>query len=480
MAQIHVRSIIDAPVERAWDALADFGNIHLFNPYLSGSHFMEGRGSCGVGTRRQCDLKLGGSLHERVTEWRPGESYTVEINAPSMPVTHMYTTMAVRGVGEGRCEVSMDCRYQPKYGIVGRLLDALLLRHVMRFMFRGVVAGLGRYLTAGTPTPNSPRRDNSTQEVTSMKDNFSGPDGNTDWSFGGTWPYQPRWFETPEGRMHYVDEGPREGRPVILLHGNPTWGYLYRNFIPPLVHAGFRAIVPDHLGFGRSDKPDDPELYRIPIHAARLEAFLESLNLREATVVPQDWGGPIGLAWAARHPERVRSLVILNTMAHRPPDKVKLPLPLHLFRAPGVGELLVKGLHAFVRGFLFNAGIIHRERLTPQVRAAYLAPHPSWASRTAILVFPREIPSGTEGPVSDFLDEIHRGLRALADRPVLIVWAMKDVAFTPDMLENLWLRDFPKAKVLRLEDAGHYLQEDAHERIVPAVLEFLRTGSRSE
>lgn len=92
--------------------------------------------------------------------------------------------------------------------------------------------------------------------------------------------------------MHYVDEGPRDGRPVVVVHGNPTWGYLYRNFIPALVAAGRRVIVPDHLGFGRSDKPGVADLYRVPRHAARLERVLESLDLREATVVPQDWGGP--------------------------------------------------------------------------------------------------------------------------------------------------------------------------------------------
>jgi pimeloyl-ACP methyl ester carboxylesterase len=138
----------------------------------------------------------------------------------------------------------------------------------------------------------------------------------TDWTFQGTWPYQPKWFDSPDGRMHYVDEGPPDGRPVVMLHGNPTWGYLYRNFIPPLVEAGHRAIVPDHLGFGRSDKPDDPELSRVPRHAERLDSLLESLELRGATVVPQDWGGPIGLYWATRHPERVDGLFILNTYAH--------------------------------------------------------------------------------------------------------------------------------------------------------------------
>jgi pimeloyl-ACP methyl ester carboxylesterase len=296
----------------------------------------------------------------------------------------------------------------------------------------------------------------------------------TDWTFGGLWPYEPRWFDTRDGRMHYVDEGPRDGRPVVLVHGNPTWGFLYRSFIGPLVEAGHRAIVPDHLGFGRSDKPDDPERYRIREHVRRLDALLESLDLRGAVVVPQDWGGPIGLSWAVAHPERVAGLCILNTYAHRPPGKVALPLPLRLFRTPGVGEVMVKGLGLFHRVFLFRAGVRHRARLTPEVRRAYLAPHPSWSSRTAVLVFPREIPAGPEGPVSDLTGALEQGLeRELRDRPVRIVWAMRDPAFTPQVLDQLWLRTFPHAKVVRLEDAGHYLQEDAHERIVPALLGLL-------
>lgn len=296
-----------------------------------------------------------------------------------------------------------------------------------------------------------------------------------DWTFGGTWPYAPRWFASVDGRMHYVDEGPRDGRPIVMVHGNPTWGYLYRRFIDAVVEAGYRAVVLDHLGFGRSDKPDDASLYGIPRHADRCEALLESLNLQDATIVVQDWGGPIGLAWAARHPERVRSLVVLNTFAHRPPAKVSLPLPLRLFRTPGVGELMVKGMHAFVKVFLFKAGLVHPHRLGETERAAYLAPHPTWSSRTSILEFPREIPAGPEGRVGDFLAGVNEQLvPVFADRPVFIAWPMRDIAFTPDMLDALWLRDFPGADVIRIEDAGHYIQEDAHEQVIPPMLEFLR------
>lgn len=282
--------------------------------------------------------------------------------------------------------------------------------------------------------------------------------------------------------MHYIDEGPRDGHPVVMVHGNPTWGYLYRNFIPALVEAGHRAIVPDHLGFGRSEKPSDPGLYRVPRHAQRLDALLESLDLKGATVVPQDWGGPIGLYWATRHPERVAGLFILNTYAHGfrkealPPgrDKIPLPLPLRLFRTPLVGEVLVKGLDAFKRGFLFRQGVVHPERLTPSVKRAYRDVHQGWSERTSILVFPREIPVMGEGPVVALTTEIEELLKEhFRSKPVRIMWAMKDVAFLPIYLDTLWLDTFPEAEVTRLDDAGHYLQEDAHERIVPELVRFV-------
>jgi len=298
-----------------------------------------------------------------------------------------------------------------------------------------------------------------------------------DWTFGGTWPYAPRYFDHPDGRLHYVDEGPRDAPPVVMVHGNPTWGYLYRRFIEAVTGAGYRAVVMDHLGFGRSDKPDRAELYEVPRHADRCDALLESLDLRDATIVVQDWGGPIGLAWAARHAERVRSLVILNTFCHRPPGKVAMPLPLKLFRTPGVGEVMVKGFHAFVRLFLFGQGTVHSDRLGPNERAAYLAPHPTWASRTPILVFPREIPADSTGRVADFTAGVHdRLVPAFREKPVLIAWPMKDTAFGADILEDLWLPDFPHAEVIRVEDAGHYIQEDAHEIVIPQLLDFLADG----
>lgn len=239
-----------------------------------------------------------------------------------------------------------------------------------------------------------------------------------------------------------------------MVHGNPTWGCLYRRFIEAVTQAGYRAIVLDHLGFGRSERPDEPRLYQIPRHCDRCEALLESLNLQDATIIVQDWGGPIGLTWAARHPERVRSLVVLNTFAHRPPGKVPIPLPLRLFRTPIIGELMVKGLHAFVRLFLFKDGLVYPQRLGAREK--------------------REIPAGPSDRVSDFVAVVHDQLvTAFAHKPVFIAWPMKDVAFTLEMLRDLWLKDFPNAEVIRIEDAGHYIQEDAHEKVIPQLLRFL-------
>jgi haloalkane dehalogenase len=295
-----------------------------------------------------------------------------------------------------------------------------------------------------------------------------------DWTFEGNWPYPPKWFETPEGRLHYVDEGPRDGIPIVMVHGNPTWSYLYRRFIKAVTSRGYRAIAMDHLGFGRSDKPPRTAAYSVPDHAQRCEALLESLNLSNAVVVVQDWGGPIGLTWAARHPERVAGLFILNTFFQRPTAKVPLPAILRAFRTPGIGELLVKGAHAFVKGFLFQSGLYDRSCLTEIDRAAYLAPHPDWSSRTGILALPRQIPSGPEGPISDFVAEEGAKLTAaFANKPVTIVWPMRDVAFSRETLDRMWLRSFPHAHVTRVEDAGHFIQEDAHHIVIPELIAFV-------
>jgi pimeloyl-ACP methyl ester carboxylesterase len=297
-----------------------------------------------------------------------------------------------------------------------------------------------------------------------------------DWTFGGTWPFEPRWLFTDGVRLHYVDEGPRDGEPVVLLHGNPTWGYLYRRFIPALAEAGYRAIAHDELGFGRSDKPKRRREYTIQRHAKQFGALMDELALRDVTLVLQDWGGPIGLAWAVDNPDRVKRLVILNTFTGSVPDGLEPPFVFRLLRAPAIGELLVKGAHVFVRRLLFREGLAHPERLGEDERAAYLAPHPSWDSRTGVLAYPRLIPWDRDNPTRPLAEHVEAGLHLLAEKPVLVCWAMQDPAFRPPVLA-MWRRRFPAAEVHELDDASHFLQEDAHERIVPLLLAFLRRTS---
>ena len=294
-----------------------------------------------------------------------------------------------------------------------------------------------------------------------------------DWSFGGTWTYEPHWLFTDGIRIHYVDEGARDAEPVVMLHGNPTWGYLYRHFISALAGAGYRAIAHDEMGFGRSDKPSNSKKYSIQLHARQFAALMLELDLDGVTtLVLQDWGGPIGLSWAVDNPERVKRLVILNTFTGLIPDGASVPLPSKLMRAPGTGEALVKGGHAFVRVGLFKKGVGHPERLRTNERNAYLAPHPSWESRTGVLAYPRLIPFDRESPTRPLGEHIEQKLPMLAEKPALICWGMKDPAFPPALMIR-WQQLFPNHELHQLDDASHFLQEDAHERIVPWLIDFL-------
>jgi pimeloyl-ACP methyl ester carboxylesterase len=290
-----------------------------------------------------------------------------------------------------------------------------------------------------------------------------------DWTFGGTWPYEPHWLFTDGIRLHYVDEGPRDGEPVVMLHGNPTWAYLYRHFIRALAGAGYRAIAHDQLGFGRSDKPIREREYSVQRHASHFAALAEELALDGVTLVVQDWGGPIGLSWAVDNPARVRRLVLLNTWpGGATADYPRAPGPFKLLRAPLTGDLLVKGAHLFVRVFLLKGGT---RPLDENARQAYLAPHPSWQSRAGVLAYPRLIPWDEHNPTRPLGRHNEEGLGKLADKPVLILWPTKDRGFKHRQLAD-WRERFPQAEIHEIE-AGHYIQEDAHEQAIPLLLDFL-------
>jgi haloalkane dehalogenase len=296
------------------------------------------------------------------------------------------------------------------------------------------------------------------------------------WDFGGSWPFEPRWFDADGGRLHYIDEGPPDGRPVVMVHGNPTWSYLYRRFVPELTAAGHRSIALDLLGFGRSDKPDDEPEYAIDRHVGRLEALLGSLDLRDACLVVHDWGGPIALPWAVRNPDRVSRLMILNTFAPRLPGPMGQGFSMRMLRVRGLGELAAKVRPGITESFLLGNGTRHKERLDDDVKAAYRAPHPDRASRAGPLAFPRQVPLSDDTPVAQLTRETADALeRDFRGRPARICWGMRDVLFDESVLD-LWRGVLPEARVTRIDDAGHFVQEDAHERVIPELLELLASG----
>ena len=295
-----------------------------------------------------------------------------------------------------------------------------------------------------------------------------------DWTFAGAWPWQPRFYDTSDGRLHYIDEGSADASAVVFAHGNPTWGFLWRAFIPPLLDAGHRVVAFDHLGFGRSDKPERSEQYRIPRHVERTQQLLDALQLRDATLVVHDWGGPIALPFAAAHRDVVRRLAIFNTFAPELPAPMGSGASVRATAAPLLGSLLVRRRDVATEDFLFKAGLAHPERLDDAIKEAYRHPHPTPASRTAMLVFPREIPWRDRGPVAKLTQQTAARLREhFADRPALIVWGLKDILFGAGEVLNRWRRTLPQARVVTLEDAGHFLQEDAPDETVAALTSFV-------
>lgn len=285
------------------------------------------------------------------------------------------------------------------------------------------------------------------------------------------YPFAPHWLELDGGvRMHYVDEGPRDAPLVVMVHGNPTWSFYFRRLIQAL-SATHRVIAPDHVGCGKSDKPDDAHYeYRLARRIADLERLLDSLGDARVTLVLHDWGGMIGMGWAHRHPDRVERLVLLNTAAFGLPATKRLPASLWLARNTAIGAVLVRGLNAFARGATYLA--VTRKRLPREVAAGLVAPYDSWANRRAVLRFVQDIPLRRGEPGFDIISEVGAGLGQFDTRPVLICWGERDFVFDHHFLA-VWERVLPHAEVHRFADAGHYVLEDAGDEIIALVQGFL-------
>jgi pimeloyl-ACP methyl ester carboxylesterase len=290
------------------------------------------------------------------------------------------------------------------------------------------------------------------------------------------YPFDGKTLDRRGLRYHYLDEG--AGEPVIMLHGNPTWSFHYRGLIAAL-RADYRVIVPDHMGMGLSDKPDDAGgryQYRLASRVDDLAALVEALDLPgRITLVMHDWGGMIGMAYASRHPQRIARLVLFNTAAFHLPASMRLPRSLRLVRDTPLGALAVRGAGAFSR--MAARLCCTRRPLTPELRAAYCAPYHDWASRIGILRFVQDIPLRPSDPSYALVSEVADSLPLFRNTPVLICWGERDFVFTPEVLE-LWRRHWPEAQIHRFADCGHYLLEDAGEEVQALVREFLEAGAR--
>ena len=270
--------------------------------------------------------------------------------------------------------------------------------------------------------------------------------------------------------MNYIDEGPRDGEVVVMVHGNPSWSYYWRTLVAGLSDQ-YRCIVPDHIGMGLSDKPaDDRYTYTLQSRVEDLDALLEHLGITgPVTLAVHDWGGMIGFGWALSHHRQVKRLVVLNTAAFPMPAAKKMPWQIALGRHWKVGEWIIRRFNAFSAG----ASRFGVSRAMPaEVRRAYVAPYDSWDNRISTIRFMQDIPLGPADAAWPLLERAGKALPSFADRPAFIGWGLRDFVFDHHFLAG-FRAALPAAQVHAFEDAGHYVLEDKHEVLVPAIRAFL-------
>lgn len=283
------------------------------------------------------------------------------------------------------------------------------------------------------------------------------------------YPFDGRTIDRPGGRLHFLDEG--SGDPVVMVHGNPTWSFYYRNLVLAL-RGRYRCIVPDHIGCGLSDQPPVSRYdYALKSRVDDLEALLDHLGVTSnITLVVHDWGGMIGMAYAARHPDRVRRIVASNTGAFPLPASKPFPWSLWLGRNTRLGAWLILHRNVFCRAAA--KWCVTRNPLSPEVREMYLRPYDSPEHRIAVLKFVQTIPLKATDPGYDIVRDTEASLTKFHDVPTLLLWGLRDFVFDRHFLAE-WQRHFPHAEAHTWPDCGHYLLEDARDEAIQRVGEFL-------
>jgi pimeloyl-ACP methyl ester carboxylesterase len=280
------------------------------------------------------------------------------------------------------------------------------------------------------------------------------------------YPFSPHNFLTPQGaRMSYVDEGPRVKEAVLMLHGNPTWSFFYRDLIRDL-SPNVRCIAPDHIGMGLSDKPEAYD-YTLARRVADVAALIESLGLKRVHLVVHDWGGAIGFGLAAQRPELIGKITILNTAAF---VSQRIPRRISICRWPLLGPFLVRALNGFAGPATWMS--VHQRKLSHDEKRAYLFPYGNWADRVAVSAFVQDIPLEADHVSRSTLTAIERSLAQFTKHPKLIVWGARDFCFNAHFLKR-WIQIFPEAELVELKDAGHYVLEDGGELTRSRIVAFL-------
>jgi cis-3-alkyl-4-acyloxetan-2-one decarboxylase len=270
------------------------------------------------------------------------------------------------------------------------------------------------------------------------------------------YPWKGEWLDVDGGRMHYLDVGPRGAPAILCVHGNPTWSFYWRHLVKAFSDR-YRVIVPDHIGCGMSDKPQDWP-YRLEGHVGNLCRLVGHLGLERLCLAVHDWGGAIGMGFAVRNPEIPRGFLITNTAAFRSKE---IPLSIASCRIPLFGAMAVRGFNAFAGAATWRAT---SKGLSSSARAGLLWPYDSWENRIATLRFVEDIPLEPGHPSYGTLLGVEEGLAAFSGHPMLICWGDQDFCFTPSFRAE-WERRFPRAEVHAWQDVGHYVMEDAPERI---------------
>ena len=282
-------------------------------------------------------------------------------------------------------------------------------------------------------------------------------------------PFKRNFLDLNGQKYHYLNEG--SGEPVVMVHGNPSWSFYYRNLVSAL-SAQYQCIVPDHIGCGLSDKPSDKDYdYTLAQRIDDLETLLDSLNIKEnITLVVHDWGGMIGMGYAARHPERIKRLVILNTAAFNLPKSKKFPIPLWICRNTYLGTVLVRGFNAFSSAASYVG--VKRNKMPSDIRQAYVAPFNSWKNRISTLRFVQDIPLLPHHRNYQLVESIDAGLQQFQNIPTVICWGLQDFVFDKHFL-SVWKQKMPHAQVHEFADCGHYILEDASHEVIDIVKKFM-------